>query len=353
MKKEDKMKPQSETQFSKKATFLTGLNKLNNICQSLHDSEIDNIVFGKWSAALYTDELLVMGPFVLLIPPFYLNEKKAELDRLLTNHDFKISNESKFIYHRGEHRLMLESQAILSSENQMGRNTVWRESFNMLFKTRSATSILKDYEEAKKPEHEETRKKLRSFIDSRKYVASLAKDVVIDLKEKQRSSATTSSFKKAIMHPTHLINKIIAALETTPYATPRNSIDAIAEIIEATEKKGDARKILNSKRILMTQAICERLNIQSNLLRFVGQQDRHKNFVCLEILLNGEWYLIDTTVSNTTLIQTSVTEYDIYSNSTLQTRGVDCFEVGLGETEQEMQNDGDMSGETIMLPDFE
>jgi hypothetical protein len=337
----------SETHFIKKMTFLQGMQVLNKICDHLYKNDIDNIVFGKWAASLYTHELLNMGPFVLLISPVYLNEKKETLDKELLRIGFKASHDYKFIYEQGENRLIVESQSILHSENQLKRNTVWREFYEMTFQTRSASSILSDYEEAHKPEHEEIRKKLKAFIDSRKFVSRLANNINLDLSS---SGSANSTSKKGISLPIDLINRLIQCIEESPYKTPLKPPDALAAILSS---KNDAEDIikLNAKRTLLFQAICERLNVQTYLLRFYDITNRFKSFACIEIFLNNNWYFVDLSIHQTTVIKAQIKENERYLNAVLKTRGTDCFEINLGEIEQEMQSE-EQSSETIFLPKF-
>lgn len=342
------MNPASETHFVKKFTFVQGAQVLDSICNHLFKNEIDNILFGKWAAAIYTLELTNMGPYVLLIPPLYLNEKKDFLDQKLKELGFIESQTHKYIYENGDYRLILESQAILQSENQQKRNTVWREFYDMTFKTRSATSILFDYEEAQKPEHEEIRKKLKAYIDSRKFITRLSNKISIEINENLDSNGTP---KKSSLEPIDLIHRIIRNIEKSPYCTPLKSADDLADVFSNSEKEIENTKKINAKRILIFQSICERLNIQSYLLRFYDATNRFKSFVCIEILLNNEWYLIDLSLHQTSIISTKMREEERYLNSVLKTRGTDCFEINLGEIEQEMQSE-DQAGETIMMPKF-
>ena len=254
----------SETHFIKKMTFLQGMQVLANVCDHLFNNGIDNILFGKWAAALYTHELSNMGPYVLLVPPIYLNEKKDQLDKELLELGFISSNEHKYIYEDGENRLILESQAILNAENQQKRNTVWREFYELTFKTRSAQSILSDYEEAHKPEHEEIRKKLKAYIDSRKSISRIANKIELDITPAIEPNSTP---KKNTLQPLDLIHKIIFSIENSPFNTPTKPIDDLAAILSSEKEKEDIKK-LNAKRILIFHAICERLNIQTFLLRF-------------------------------------------------------------------------------------
>ena len=69
----------------------------------------------------------------------------------------------------------------------------------------------------------------------------------------------------------------------------------------------------------------------------------------MEILLNNNWYLIDLSLYQTSILKTRVKENELYLNASLKTRGTDCFEINLGEIEQEMQIE-DQSSETIFLP---
>ena len=102
---------------------------------------------------------------------------------------------------------------------------------------------------------------------------------------------------------------------------------------------------------MLFQSICERLNIQTFLLRFYDTVNRFKNFVCIEILLNKEWYLIDLSLHQTSIIKTRIKENERYLNAIVKARGTDCFEINLGEVEQEMQSI-EQSGETIIMPKF-
>lgn len=346
------MNQSSETHFIKKMTFLQGVQVLDKVCNQLHKNDIDNVLFGKWAAALYTHELANMGPYVLLIPPVYLNEKKVELDKELLEIGFVASHDHKFIYECGENRLIFESQAILHSENQVKRNTVWREFYDMTFKTRSASSILFDYEEAHKPEHEEIRKKLKAFLDSRKFITKLSHSIKIDLTP---SSDVNSTPRRNILQPTDLIYRIIQCIEESPYRTTLKPPDDLAALLNTSAQDNDKEleesKKLNAKRTLLFQSICERLNIHTYLLRFYNVVDRQKSFVCIEILLNNEWFLVDLSLYQTTVLRTRVKENEKYMNAILKTRGSDCFEINLGEIEQEMQAE-DQAGDTIMLPNI-
>lgn len=342
------MSDSSETHFIKKMTFLQGVQVLDKVCDQLFKNGIDNVLFGKWAAALYTHELSNMGPYVLLIPPVFLNEKKEVLDKELNEIGFIASPDHKFIYENGENRLIFESQAILHSENQQKRNTVWREFYEMTFKTRSASSILFDYEEANKPEHEEIRKKLKAYIDSRKFITRLSNNTVIDLSPANDPNITP---KRNLLQPTDLIHRIIQSVEESPYRTPIKPPDDLAVLLSATDKELENIKSLNAKRTLLFQSICERLNIQSYLLRFYDIANRFKSFVCIEILLNNNWYLVDLSLHQTTIIKARIRENERYLNAVLKTRGSDCFEINLGEIEQEMQSE-ENAGDTIMLPKF-
>lgn len=342
------MNQSSETHFIKKMTFLQGVQVLDKVCDHLYTNNIDTILFGKWAASLYTHELSNMGPYVLLIPAIFLNEKKETLDKELLELGFIASQDHKFIYENGENRLIIESQAILHSENQMKRNTVWREFYEMTFKTRSASSILFDYEEAHKPEHEEIRKKLKAFIDSRKFISRLSNKVNFDLTPAVDPNSTP---KKNLLQPTDLIHKILQCIEESPYRTPIKPPDDLAALLKTSDKDDEEIKKLNAKRTLLFQSICERLNIQSYLLRFYDISNRFKSFVCIEILLNNSWFLIDLSLYQTSILKTRIKENERYLNAVLKSRGSDCFEINLGEIEQEMQSE-DQSGDTIMLPKF-
>src|SRR5690606_26851312 len=132
----------------------------------------------------------------------------------------------------------------------------------------------------------------------RQFIAKLAEKIVLDFDPQ----SDESSVSKRLIQPTDLIYKILQAVENSNYATPLKKRDELANILEATENQSDDRKSLNAKRVLLIQAICERLNIQTYLLRFSDAMDRFKGSVCIEILLNSHWFFIDPSVFNTTVL---------------------------------------------------
>ncbi len=346
------MKQETETRLLQRISFQNSLSHLNDICKKINQANIDTILFGKWAASLYAEELSNMGTAVLLVPAIYLNEKRALLDSVMNEVGLNQSPKNKFLFEDPIIKVMFESQGILSGESQTKRNTVWREINDLKFKTRSASSILADYEDADKPEHDEIRKKLRAYIESRRFISKLAKNIILNVDTQDDESSTA----RRLIQPSDLIYKILQALENTPYATPQKKRDELAEILEATENQSDDRKNLNSKRVLLVQAICERLNIQTYLLRFSDAMDRFKSSVCVEILLNNHWFLIDPSVYNTTILKVRVRDTDRYNNQMLKLRGLDCFEIGLGEIEQQMANEvenEERNAGTIAMPDFE